>query len=86
MDEDGVNAWLHDGAASWAVLSATGDGGAVAHQGGPRRLADEVESAWDEWAAAGSPELYDFGMTVEPGRQYVWAWDAATGPRWETGA
>jgi len=81
VDEDGVNAWLHDGVSSWAVLSALGDGRTVAHQGGLRRLADLLEKAWDEWLAMGSPELYDFGMTVEPERQFVWAWDAVTGPR-----
>lgn len=82
VDEDGVNAWLHDGTSSWAVLSATGDGTTVAHQGGPRRLAELLETAWDGWLAAESPELYDFGMTVEAGQQYVWAWDAINGPRW----
>ncbi|MER6142454.1 hypothetical protein ABT174_20820 [Streptomyces sparsogenes] len=29
----------------------------------------------------GGPTLDDFGMTVEPDRQYVWCRDAATGPR-----
>ncbi|MGW7005102.1 methyltransferase domain-containing protein [Streptomyces sp. NPDC054933] len=81
-DGDGVNAWIHDGASSWAALSAVGGGGTVAYQGGPRRLADEVGQAWDWWAAEGCPELYDFGMTVEPDRQFVWCRDAATGPRW----
>lgn len=86
VDEDGVNAWLHDGASSWAVLSATAGGGTAVHQGGPRRLADLVASAWDRWLALQSPELYDFGMTVEPGRQYVWAWDPVTGPRRPAGS
>ncbi len=83
-DADGVNAWLHDGRSSWAMLSATGDGKAVAYQGGPRRLADEVEQAWDWWLSVGAPELYDWGMTVEPGRQRVWCREPVTGPRWPT--
>ncbi|MBT2386547.1 methyltransferase domain-containing protein [Streptomyces sp. ISL-11] len=82
-DGDGLNAWIHDGIASWAVLSALGDGTTVVDQGGPRRLADELEEAWDRWITAGSPELYDFGMTIKAdGTQYMWANDAATGPRW----
>ncbi|WP_234357032.1 methyltransferase domain-containing protein [Streptomyces sp. NBRC 110028] len=81
-DEDGLNAWLHDGSASWAMLAAIGDGTTVAHQGGPRRLADEVERAWDWWLAEGRPELYDFGLTVTPDRQYAWCRDPETGPRW----
>lgn len=83
VDEDGVNAWLHDGTSSWAVLSALPDGRTVAHQGGPLRLADLLEREWDAWTAMGGPELYDFGMTVERERQFVWAWDELTGPRWE---
>lgn len=81
-DGEGANAWLHDGVSSWATLAAPGDGGARAYQGGPRRLADELERAWREWSALGEPELYDYGMTVTPDRQYVWCRDADTGPRW----
>jgi protein-L-isoaspartate O-methyltransferase len=84
-DADGVNAWLHDDATSWASLSARAGGRITAYQGGPRRLADELERAWDAWEAEGSPALYDYGMTVTPGSQYVWARDAATGPRWPAG-
>jgi len=80
--EDGAYAWLHDGDSSWASLAPRGTGKAVASQGGPRRLADELERAWDEWLALGEPELYDYGLTVEPHRQYVWCQDADTGPRW----
>ena len=72
-DEDGLNAWLHDGSTSWAMLAAVGDGTTVAYQGGPRRLADEVERGWDRWLAEGRPELYDFGLTVTPDRQYAWS-------------
>ncbi|MFI0765220.1 methyltransferase domain-containing protein [Streptomyces sp. NPDC021218] len=82
VDDDGVNVWLHDGAASWATLTTLPDGEARACQGGPRRLADELEPAWDWWLAEGQPTLYDFGMTVGPEHQYVWCRDPATGPRW----
>ncbi|MBL1100866.1 methyltransferase domain-containing protein [Streptomyces coffeae] len=82
IDEDGVNTWLHDGITSWATLAATGDGGTIAFQGGPRRLADELERVWAAWLALGGPPLYDYGLTVEPERQYAWCEDAATGPRW----
>ncbi|WP_039938909.1 methyltransferase domain-containing protein [Streptomyces himastatinicus] len=81
-DEDGLNAWLHDGSTSWAMLAAVGDGTTAAHQGGPRRLADEVERGWDRWLAEGRPELYDFGLTVTPDQQYAWCRDAELGTRW----
>ncbi|MFD7501173.1 methyltransferase domain-containing protein [Streptomyces sp. NPDC059850] len=81
-DEDGLNAWLHDGSTSWAMLAAVGDGTTVAYQGGPRRLADEVERGWDGWLTEGRPELYDYGLTVTSDQQYAWCRDAETGPRW----
>ncbi|MEV6393432.1 methyltransferase domain-containing protein [Streptomyces sp. NPDC051907] len=81
-DADGLNAWLHDSKSSWASLSALGDGTTVAHQGGPRRLADELDRAWDAWLDLDKPDVYDYGLTVEPDQQYAWAHDAQTGPRW----
>lgn len=74
---------LDDGAGSWAEVRPTGDRG-HARYGGPRRLVEEVEHAWERWRAHGSPELYDHGLTVaDEGRvQYAWAWDPDTGPRW----
>jgi len=82
-DADGVNAWLHDGLSSWATLSATPSGRTIAHQGGPRRLADELDHAWSAWTSAGSPDLYDYGLTVTPDEQYAWTGDPLTGPRWQ---
>ncbi|MFJ5120316.1 protein-L-isoaspartate O-methyltransferase [Kitasatospora sp. NPDC088548] len=80
-DEDGVNAWIHDGNASWAALSACGDGSAVLHQGGRRRIGDELLTAWEQWEAHGRPTPYDYGITVTPERQWVWLRDP-DGPRW----
>ncbi|MFJ9841126.1 protein-L-isoaspartate O-methyltransferase [Kitasatospora sp. NPDC101155] len=80
-DEDGVNAWVHDGNASWAALSARGDGSAALYQGGPRRIGDELLTAWSQWEANGRPTPYDYGVTVTPERQWVWLRDP-DGPRW----
>ncbi|MFB7665999.1 methyltransferase domain-containing protein [Kitasatospora sp. NPDC056138] len=82
VDSDGTSAWLHDGRDSWAALSARTGGGAVAHQGGPRRLADALEAAWRQWEDDGRPDVYEYGMTVTPGGQFVWCRDPETGPRW----
>ncbi|WP_186319236.1 hypothetical protein [Streptomyces sp. SAJ15] len=38
-----------------AADPAHDDGTTTAYQDGPRRLADEIEQAWDAWAAAGEP-------------------------------
>ncbi|GAA2970870.1 methyltransferase domain-containing protein [Streptomyces enissocaesilis] len=82
---DGVIAWLHDGRSSWATLVSPETGPAVAYQGGPRRLAEEVDRAWKRWQDAGAPSLYDFGMTRTPDQQYIWSGDKDTGLRWATG-
>ncbi|GHH57195.1 methyltransferase domain-containing protein [Streptomyces candidus] len=75
-DEDGLNAWLHDGS-SWAVLAASGDGRTIATQGGPGRLVEALSEAWDQWTAAKAPTVYDYGMTVADhgATQYVWVHD-----------
>ncbi|MFE6775480.1 methyltransferase domain-containing protein [Streptomyces sp. NPDC057702] len=82
-DDDGAHAWLHDGVASWANIVTT-DGRALAYQGGPRHLADELAAAWDWWEDAGRPDVYDFGLTVTPDDQHVWCHDPTTGARWPT--
>ncbi|MFE2723949.1 methyltransferase domain-containing protein [Kitasatospora sp. NPDC059327] len=81
-DEDGVNAWVHDGVASWATFSAVGDGTTVLHQGGVRRIGDELLAAWAEWEGLGRPEPCDYGITVGPHRQFAWLNDSVDGPRW----
>ncbi|MFF0295223.1 methyltransferase domain-containing protein [Kitasatospora sp. NPDC004614] len=81
-DQDGTSAWITDGHSSWAVLSARPTGGAWTTQGGPRRLADELETAWTGWETAGHPGVYDYGLTRTPTEQYAWANDPDTGPRW----
>lgn len=83
---DGVTIWLHDGRSSWATLVAPEGKTAVAYQGGPRRLVDEVEEAWQAWSAHGAPSLYDYGMTVTPEKQYIFANDPDRGPRWPASA
>ena len=78
---DGLTVWVHDSTASWAQLTA-----ATIRQSGPRRLADELDAAWDQWLGLGSPELYDYGLTVTVDEQYAWAIDPETGPRWPASA
>ncbi len=42
-------AWVHDGRSSWALVEEDAQGQVVAQQEGPRRLAEELTSGWDEW-------------------------------------
>ncbi|MFD5615131.1 methyltransferase domain-containing protein [Kitasatospora sp. NPDC127060] len=80
-DDDGVNAWAHDGNRSWAAFTARGDGTVVLYQGGPRRIGDDVMIAWAQWEELGRPDRYDYGITVTPTSQ--WAWQGSPdGSRW----
>ncbi|WP_257033240.1 protein-L-isoaspartate O-methyltransferase family protein [Streptomyces sp. 1331.2] len=83
-DQDGVNAWIHDGDRSWAALTARGDGTALLFQGGPRPIGDEVLTAWSQWDALGRPSRYDYGITVTPDRQWAWL-HTPDGPHWPIG-
>ncbi|MFB6893006.1 protein-L-isoaspartate O-methyltransferase [Kitasatospora sp. NPDC056327] len=72
---------VHDGDSSWAEARRHPDGGTVLLQGGPRRIGDEVTTAWSRWEDLGRPDPYDYGITVTPDAQ--WAWQGAPdGPRW----
>nr|WP_235484612.1 methyltransferase domain-containing protein [Streptomyces roseoverticillatus] len=71
-DNDGTNAWLNDSTSSWAAFYAQDDGSVLVCEGGPRRLAEELKKAWNWWTAADEPDLYDWGMTVTPERQWMW--------------
>ncbi|MFI6985176.1 methyltransferase domain-containing protein [Embleya sp. NPDC050154] len=81
-DEDGVNAWIHDGTSSWAVVTTLPDGSARAEQGGPRRLFDAFETAWDAWTAHGQVSRWDHGITITEHEQYVWEGDPDTARRY----
>ncbi|MGC0423539.1 hypothetical protein ABIA38_009088 [Embleya sp. AB8] len=76
-DQDGVNARIHDGTSSWAVVTTLPDGSARVEQGGPRRLFDAFETAWDAWTAHGSVGRRDHGITITEHEQYVWEGDPA---------
>ncbi|MFE3205687.1 methyltransferase domain-containing protein [Embleya sp. NPDC059237] len=70
---------LWDGGRSWALVDdRPGIGKAV--QGGPRRLWDEVDAAL-RWQDEHRVHGYDFGITVDPNRQ--WAWAEHPERRWE---
>lgn len=83
-DEDGVNAWVHDGDRSWATFGARGDGTTMLFQGGERRIGDELMAAWSQWEELGRPELYDYGIAVTLERQWAWL-GSPDGPSWPVG-
>lgn len=57
---------------SWASQTSQ-DGSLTVVQGGPAKLWDQLERAYDEWTALGRPPREAFGLTVTPrGDHLVW--------------
>lgn len=50
--------------------------------GGPQRLWDHVEAAWDQWIVNGRPAWSQFGLTATFERQTIWLSDPRSGPSW----
>ncbi|WP_316528469.1 protein-L-isoaspartate O-methyltransferase [Kitasatospora brasiliensis] len=82
QSEGGPVSLVHDGNRSWAEIGPAPDGRPVLWQGGPRRLGDELLTAWAQWEELGRPDLYDYGITVTPDAQWAWQGDPQDGPRW----
>ena len=57
---------------SWARVEVGAVWPIPVHQGGPRRLWDEVAAAYTWWRRSGRPAAHRFGLTVTPGRQTIW--------------
>ncbi|MFG3257198.1 rRNA adenine N-6-methyltransferase family protein [Streptomyces sp. NPDC048172] len=58
---------------SWAAASWQPDAPAKIWQGGPRKLWDQVESAWHWWDGNGRPAHDRYGLTVAPdGTHHPW--------------
>ncbi|KAA2264892.1 methyltransferase domain-containing protein [Solihabitans fulvus] len=74
--------WLAHPDGSWVRLRATGDGEHTVEQGGPRRLWDLAEAAYEQWCELGRPRRDRFGITVSCEIQELWL-DEPTDPhRW----
>ncbi|MBZ4320609.1 hypothetical protein [Streptomyces huiliensis] len=63
-----------DGDPSWAcaLFRAEPELTTLVWQGGPRRLWDEVEAAYDWWVTLGAPAPDRFGLTVDGAGGRVW--------------
>jgi methyltransferase of ATP-grasp peptide maturase system len=79
---------VHVAGAAKSVVLAHSDGSWARHesdrvtQGGPRRLWDEVEAAYQKWLKLGQPRRARFGITVSPDVQELWLDDAGGPHRW----
>jgi methyltransferase of ATP-grasp peptide maturase system len=71
LDDDPLTDYIVDTTTrSWAAITDTSGGRAV-RQGGPTRLWDAIEAAWDIWQRAGRLDLSDFTVQVTPDAQTV---------------
>lgn len=57
---------------SWACVMFRDGAEATVWQSGPRRLWEEVETAYHWWVDSGRPGHDRFGLTVTPDGQHVW--------------
>lgn len=77
-DDDGYSLLMyelddHDAMGSWAACDhEPGADVFQVTQYGPRRLWDELESAYLRWASLGSPGHDRFGVTVDPDGAHLW--------------
>jgi methyltransferase of ATP-grasp peptide maturase system len=74
--------WFAHRDGSW-VRHGTRNAVHVVEQGGPRRLWDVAEAAHQQWQELGQPRRHRFGVTVEPGTQYLWLDRSDSSYRWE---
>jgi methyltransferase of ATP-grasp peptide maturase system len=80
---DPAEVWLTHRDGSWVCHSGA-DGRMQVRQGGPRRLWDEVEAAFDVWQKLGEPTHDRFGLTVTPdGQHRVWLDEPDGAHTWE---
>jgi len=68
---DGVTLLSHRPSGSWASVVPCEDEHRVYHQG-PRRLWEDLETAFRWWVDAGRPDRARFGLTVTPAGQSFW--------------
>lgn len=75
--------WIAQGDGSWVCHTTGTEGTHTVCQGGPTRLWNRIETAYQEWHRLGQPAREQFGLTVHNGRHTVWL-DHPDGPhQWE---
>ncbi|WP_199430954.1 ATP-grasp peptide maturase system methyltransferase [Qaidamihabitans albus] len=80
--EDPASSCLVHADGSWARQREEDDGRYVVEQGGPRRLWDLAEEAYDRWHGLGKPGRDAFGVTVTAEGQEFWLRDPDSPHRW----
>jgi hypothetical protein len=74
QDEDGTAIFMmsHLGSDSWATVTSSGSEQHRVAYDGPRRLWEELQTAYRWWTDAGRPDHTRFGVTITPEGQTFW--------------
>ncbi|MFB9905156.1 ATP-grasp peptide maturase system methyltransferase [Allokutzneria oryzae] len=81
-DGDVRQSWLLHPDGSW-VRHTSERGHHRVEQGGPRRLWDETELAYERWRELGEPRREQFRVTVSKDGQWLWLDEPFGGHHWE---
>lgn len=79
---DPAETWLAQADASWVCHTTTGKGSYTVRQGGPARLWDQVEAAYQQWHQIGRPTRDCFGLTVDNAHHTLWLDHPDSPHRW----
>ncbi|GAA4001817.1 methyltransferase domain-containing protein [Allokutzneria multivorans] len=74
--------WLLHPDGSW-VRHISERGRHHVEQGGPRRLWDETEHAYERWRELGEPRREQFRLTIDSDGQWIWLDEPSGGQHWE---
>jgi protein-L-isoaspartate O-methyltransferase len=81
-DQGEFTAWIYSlTCPSWAIIRADNcnDTETAVYQGGPRRLWDEIETAYQHWTSHGQPGYNRLGLTITPsGQPQLWIDSSST--------
>ncbi len=69
---DPTQTWLAQEDGSWVCHTTTAEGTYTIRQGGPARLWDQVETAYQQWRQIGRPTRDRFGLTVDNAQHVTW--------------
>jgi methyltransferase of ATP-grasp peptide maturase system len=74
--------WIAQPDGSWAYHTTQPDGTHVVHEGGPTRIWNRVERAYQLWNELGNPARERFGLTATANELIVWLDDPRSAHRW----
>jgi SAM-dependent methyltransferase len=78
-----VENWLTQPNGTWVCHTIDASGNMIVRQGGPIRLWDRIEHAYQQWQELGEPVRERFGLTVRDGQHTIWLDSPGGANQWE---